>query len=49
MAEKKNEVLKLNDTVKQNSRGQVILGQLEGPCADFLNPPRNGRQYDESL
>lgn len=49
MAERKNETLKLDDSVKQNSRGQVILGRLEGPCADFINPTRNGRQYDESL
>ena len=46
---KKNEALKLDDTVKQNERGQVILGRLEGPCADFLNPTRNGRMYDETL
>lgn len=46
---KKNEVLKLDDTVKENKRGEAILGRLSGPCADFLNPTRNGRQYDESL
>ena len=46
---KKNEVLELDDTVKQNSKGQVILGQLVGPCADFILPTRNGRKYDESL
>ena len=45
----KTEVLKLDDTVKENKKGQVILGRLTGPCADFLNPTRNGRQYDESL
>ncbi|WP_300924741.1 hypothetical protein [uncultured Clostridium sp.] len=46
---KKNEVLQLDDTVKQNSKGEVILGQLYGPCADIINPTRNGRKYDEAL
>lgn len=45
----KNEALKLDDSVKQNSKGQVILGRLTGPCADFIHPTRNGRKYDESL
>lgn len=45
----KNEALQLDDSVKQNSKGQVILGRLRGPCADFINPTRNGRKYDESL
>jgi len=26
-----------------------ILGRLIGICADFINPTRNGRKYDESL
>lgn len=46
---KKNEVLKLDDSVKESKRGEAILGRLSGPCADFLNPTRNGRQYDEAL
>ena len=45
----KNEALKLDDSVKQNNKGQVILGRLTGPCADFIHPTRNGRKYDESL
>lgn len=45
----KNETLKLDDSVKQNDKGQAILGRLSGPCADFINPTRNGRKYDESL
>lgn len=45
----KNETLKLDDSVKQNDKGQVILGRLYGPCADFINATRNGRKYDESL
>lgn len=44
-----NEALKLDDSVKQNDKGQVILGRLTGPCADFIQPTRNGRKYDESL
>ena len=45
----KNETLKLDDSVKQNNKGQTILGRLSGPCADFINPTRNGRKYDEPL
>ena len=45
----KNEILKLDDSVKENKKGEVILGQLVGPCADFILPTRNGRKYDESL
>lgn len=44
-----NEELKLDDSVKQNNRGETILGRLVGPVADFINPTRNGRKYDESL
>ena len=29
------------------SRG--ILGRLTGPCADIVNPTRNGRKYSEEL
>lgn len=32
---------------EQKSRG--ILGRLVGPCADFVNPTRNGRKYSEKL
>lgn len=32
---------------EQKSRG--ILGRLIGPCADFINPTRNGRAYTEEL
>lgn len=46
---KKNEELKLDDSIKQNSKGQAILGVLEGPCADFVDSTRNGRVYDEEL
>ena len=46
---KRNEELVLDDSVKINSRGEAILGVLEGPCADVINPTRNERQYDEEL
>lgn len=50
MANKLNKSeLQLDDTVKVNSKGSVILGRLAGPCADVINPTRNGRKYDESL
>lgn len=49
MAEIKKEELVLDDSVKQNKSGQPILGRLEGICADFISPTRNGRKYDESL
>ena len=45
----KKEELVLDDSVKQNKQGQPILGRLQGPCADFILPTRNGRKYDESL
>ena len=46
---KRNEELVLDDSVKLNKRGEAILGVLEGPCADVINPTRNERQYDEEL
>lgn len=46
---KREEELELNDTVKTNSKGEAILGQLSGPCADFISPTRNGRGYSEAL
>lgn len=45
----KNEELSFDDSVKVNNKGQVILGKLRGPCADFIHATRNDRQYDESL
>ena len=47
--EKRNEELVLDDSIKQNKKGEAILGVLEGPCADVINPTRNDRQYDEEL
>jgi len=45
----KANTLSLDDSVKVNKRGEAILGRLTGPCADFVNPTRNGREYSESL
>ena len=49
MANIKKEELKLDDTVKQNSKGEAILGRLSGIVADLVHPTRNGRQYDDAL
>lgn len=43
------ENLVLNDKVKFDNKGGAILGVLEGPVADFINPTRNGRHYGEQL
>lgn len=48
MTQKKEE-LKLDDSVKVNSKGEAILGKLTGPVADVVNPTRNGRKYSDSL
>lgn len=51
MAEKvkKKEELAFDDSVKQNKKGETILGRLSGPCADFIAPTRNGRMYDQEV
>lgn len=43
------ENLVLNDKIKFDNKGGAILGVLEGPVADFINPTRNGRHYGERL
>ena len=43
------ENLVLNDKIKFDNKGGAILGVLEGPVADFINPTRNGRHYGEQL
>ena len=45
----KKEELTFDGSIKQNKKGQAILGVLEGPCADIINPTRNGRFYSEEL
>lgn len=47
--EKTKESLVLNDKIKFDNKGGAILGVLEGPVADFINPTRNGRHYGEQL
>jgi hypothetical protein len=49
MTNVKKEELVLNDKVKFDDKGGSILGVLEGPVADFINPTRNGRHYSEEL
>lgn len=49
MSEAVNKSLALDDSVKVNKRGEAILGTLTGPCADIVNPTRNGRFYSEEL
>lgn len=46
---KTKQSLSLDDSVKVNSRGETILGRLTGPCADIVNPTRNGRYYSSEL
>lgn len=43
------EELQFNDSQKTDKNGQVILGTLEGCCADIVAPTRNGRKYSEQL
>lgn len=33
----------------EEMKAKGILGRLVGPCADFINPTRNGRKYSEEL
>lgn len=40
------EEFKLTNT---KSKNPAILGTLEGPCADIINPTRNDRKYDDTL
>lgn len=43
------EELKFQNGQGVNENGQPVLGHLEGPCADFLSPTRNGRLYSEEV
>jgi myosin heavy subunit len=43
------EDLKYDSSAKVSSRGTAILGKLTGPCADCVNPTRNGRKYSNEL
>ena len=45
----KKEELQLDSSVKQNKKGEAILGRLFGTVADVVNPTRNGRKYSDKL
>lgn len=46
---RQNETFEYKKLTADEMKKQGILGRLVGPCADFMNPTRNGRKYDESL
>lgn len=46
---KKNESFEYQKLTPEEMKSRGILGRLVGPCADFINPTRNGRGYNESL
>ncbi len=45
----KNESFEYQKLSPEEMKARGILGRLVGPCADFINPTRNGRSYGESL
>lgn len=49
MIEKVNEAFKFVPLPKEELEKRGILGELYGPCADFINPTRNGRKYSNQL
>lgn len=44
-----SESFKYTKLTPEEMEARGILGRLVGPCADFLNPTRNGRGYGEEL
>jgi 3-oxoacyl-[acyl-carrier-protein] synthase III len=46
---KKNETFQYQKLTPEEMVKRGILGRLVGPCADFINPTRNGRKYTEEL
>ncbi len=46
---KKNETFEYQKLTPEEMSKKGILGRLIGPCADFINPTRNGRKYGEDL
>lgn len=46
---RKNESFEYQKLTPEEMSSRGILGRLVGPCADFINPTRNGRGYNESL
>ena len=49
MPNRAQEELKYDSSAKVSSKGSAILGRLTGPCADTINPTRNGRKYSDEL
>lgn len=43
------ETLAFKELTEEEKKARGILGRLYGPCADFINPTRNGRTYPEEL
>ena len=46
---KQNESFEYQKLSPEEMKAKSILGRLVGPCADFMNPTRNGRNYGEQL
>lgn len=46
---KQNEAFEYQKLTAEEMKARGILGRLVGPCADFINPTRNGRGYGEVL
>ena len=46
---KTNESIQYQKLSPEEMKARGILGRLVGPCADFINPTRNGRKYSEQL
>lgn len=43
------ETLAFSELTPEEKEQRGILGRLYGPCADFINPTRNGRTYSDEL
>ena len=43
------ETLLFKELTEEEKTARGILGRLYGPCADFINPTRNGRYYTDEL
>lgn len=43
------ETLSFKELTQEEKDARGILGRLYGPCADFINPTRNGRYYNDEL
>ena len=49
MLESVNNRFQYQKLSEEEMRKRKILGTLVGPCADIINPTRNGRKYSEKL